>query len=153
MGNSYSSIRVHAMFHKKYTAPPIHPDLMTELCPFIGGTLKKLECMPIIINGVDDHVHLLFILNSMRSIAEVIREVKKRSSVFIKTKGDVYNCFEWQSGYAAYSVSKGQEQKIFDYIASQQTHHTDKTKTFDYEFRFFLKRNGFDPNGPYVLTD
>ena len=131
----------------------MHPELLRELCPYMAGVLKQLGCMPIIVNGVNDHIHLLFVLSTTKSISEIVRELKKASSAYIKSKDAIYEDFEWQKGYGAFSVSAKDESNIIDYISAQPIHHAAKSKSFDYEFRFFLKRNGFDPNGPYVLTD
>ena len=153
MGHSYTQIRVHVMFHKKTTAPPINPETMGKLCPYMAGVLKKLDCSPIIINGVDDHLHMYFVLGASKSIAEVVRELKKSSTPFIRNSGEFYGMFEWQKGYAAYSVSPGQHDTLVNYIRRQQDHHADKQKTFDYEYRFFMKKYGFPLDDPWILVD
>ena len=53
--------------------------------------------------------------------------------------------FRWQTGYAAFSVSKSNVESVREYIARQEEHH--KRKTFEEEYLEFLEKNGieFDP--------
>ena len=66
-----------------------------------------------------------------------VRHAKTHSSRMIRGKFD--RGFQWQSSYAALSVSKSQRQRVYEYIANQEGHH--KRVDFDSEYVSLLKRN------------
>jgi REP element-mobilizing transposase RayT len=93
-------------------------------------------------------VHVLFHLSRNQALASVVEELKKRSSKWVKTKGTLYRNFHWQSGYGAFSVSQSKAQEVAKYVAQQDEHH--RRKTFQEEFRAFLKRHGVPYDERYV---
>ena len=46
-----------------------------------------------LINSVEDHIHIVFILARTRSISEIVEEAKKGTSKWIKTKGAEFAIF------------------------------------------------------------
>jgi REP element-mobilizing transposase RayT len=97
---------------------------------------------------MEDHVHLLFRLGRKRSLAEIVEEVKKSSSKWIKTKGPQYKDFYWQSGYGAFSIGQSGIDALKAYIANQKEHH--RKKTFQEEFREFLAKYQIEYDERYV---
>jgi len=53
---------------------------------YLGGILSRLDCQPIIVGGVEDHVHLLATLSRTCQAAEMVKEVKRGSSLWIKER-------------------------------------------------------------------
>ena len=102
--------------------------------------LIEAGCPVRIINGMPDHVHCLFLLNPQKSISQIIKQVKGSSSHFINGQDLMPEKFAWQTGYAAYSVSKSAIEKVFQYIKNQKQHHA-KT-IFQQEYEAFLKLYG-----------
>ena len=90
-----------------------------------------------VINGVEDHVHVLCIMSKNIALAKLVEEIKKNSSRWIKSKNDYYNKFAWQGGYSGYSVSASLHDKTKKYIENQEEHH--KKMTFKEELVLFLK--------------
>ncbi len=91
----------------------------------------------LIINGASDHIHSLFSISRVITVADLVREVKTESSKWIKTKGWEFRNFHWQSGYGAFSVGQSQVPAVKRYIARQKEHH--RRVTFQEEFREFLQ--------------
>lgn len=79
---------------------------------------------------------------------KLVEKVKSHSSKWIKTKGMGYENFYWQDGYGAFSVNPSQVNTVIAYIENQHEHH--KKKTFQYEFRAFLKKYKVDYDERYV---
>ena len=77
-----------------------------------------------------------------------LEELKKQSSKWIKTKGPAYSHFYWQDGYGIFSVNPYQLDIVVRYIMNQEEHH--KKKTFEDEFRAFLKKYDVDYDERYV---
>jgi REP element-mobilizing transposase RayT len=100
---------------------------------YIVGILKHLESPSIITNSVTDHIHILFLLSKMRSLVDVIEEVKRSSSKFVKGIAPDLTSFYWQTGYGAFSVGQYETERAIRYIRNQQIHH--QTVSFQDELR------------------
>lgn len=111
------------------------------------GILDHLKSPSIQTGGVDNHVHILFSLSRTTTIAEVVEEVKKSSSKWMKTDGGVKN-FSWQSGYGAFSISASQIETVVRYIQNQEEHH--RKITFEEEYRKFLEKYKITYDEKYV---
>jgi REP element-mobilizing transposase RayT len=109
MSQSLAKLLVHAVFSTKHRQPLLNDaGLRSEMHHYIGGILAKLECQPIIVGGVEDHVHFLCALARTCDAATMVKEVKRGSSIWIKTKGLAFADFHWQNGYGIFSVSFSQ---------------------------------------------
>jgi REP element-mobilizing transposase RayT len=93
----------------------------------MSTVLQKLECPSVLINSVEDHVHILFELARTITVSQAVEDVKKFSSKWIKTQGPEFTEFAWQAGYGAFAVSESNIQQVRDYIADQKEHHREKS--------------------------
>jgi len=82
--------------------------LRESLHAYLGGISKQLECAPIIVGGVEDHVHLLARFSRTIAQAEWVKELKRVSNLWLKERGKEFRDFEWQRGYAGFSVSQSE---------------------------------------------
>ena len=139
MPQSLARLHVHLVFSTKHRERLITDSVRPILHAYMATVFQNLVCPADIINSVDDHVHILFHLARTVAISTAVEEVKKSSSKWIKTQGEEFATFAWQSGYGAFSVSESQTQAVRDYIASQQEHH--RRATFQDEYRLFLERH------------
>src|SRR5207244_4177932 len=94
------------------------------------------------VGGVSDHVHVVTTLSRTLSQAQLIEQIKKAPSKWIKTLDSRYRGFFWQRGYGAFSVSPSQLDAVLQYVDAQQEHH--RTRTFQEEYRELLRRHGID---------
>ena len=101
-----------------------------------------------IVGGVEDHVHILCRLSRTSSIAELVRELKRESSKWIKTKDEALWDFHWQDGYGAFSISPSHVEELRTYIANQEMHH--RQESFQDEFRRILKKYGVEYDERYA---
>jgi len=139
MSQSLSKILVHTVFSTKERRPSLNdPDLRTELHAYLGGILARLDCQPLIVGGVADHVHMLSTLARTRDAAAVIKEAKRGSSVWLKTVDPTLADFAWQNGYGVFSIGASQIATVRNYIANQEEHH--RQISFQDEFRTLLAR-------------
>ena len=74
--------------------------------------------------------------------------MKKRSSKWIKTKGQEYVGFAWQAGYGVFSVGESGVAATKSYIAAQKAHH--RRIGFQEEYREILRRYGVEYDERYV---
>ncbi|HEY2572817.1 MAG TPA: IS200/IS605 family transposase, partial [Verrucomicrobiaceae bacterium] len=133
MSQSLARIVLHLVFSTKNRVAWL-TDVAArhELHAYMAGILKKLECPAILINGVADHVHVLSQLSRTFAVCDLLEELKKNSSRWIKRQGANYSDFHWQAGYGAFSVSESNVPQVRKYIAEQDQHH--RKITFQDEF-------------------
>jgi REP element-mobilizing transposase RayT len=113
---------------------------------YMAGILKNLESPALIINSVNDHVHILRQLSKNIAVCKLVEEVKKSSSKWMKTQG--IQLFAWQNGYGVFSVSQSNVVAVRQYIEGQAEHH--KKQDFMAEFRVFCKRHNVPIDERYV---
>jgi putative transposase len=149
MPQSLARVVLHFVFSTKYRAPFLdNPDLRMRLHGYMAGILQNIGCEPILINGVEDHVHVLCNLSRTVTIAGLVEEVKKSSSKWMKQQGAEQTDFFWQGGYGAFSVSQSNVERVRAYIASQEQHHA--TVGFQDEFRALCRKHGVEIDERYV---
>jgi len=104
-----------------------------------------LKGKPVLINGPSDHVHLLFVLPTTLSLADMMEKLKANSSKWAKANSPHGSLFAWQEGYTAFSVSQSNLERVREYIAHQEEHH--RKLTYQEEVLALLKKHGveFDP--------
>jgi len=150
MSQSLSKLYVHIIFHTKFSQPLIKPSIQEELYAYIGGTIKENQSQPIRINGVENHIHILAIMSKNIALSKLVEEIKRSSSRWIKTKGEEYQNFKWQGGYAGFSVSKSVVDIVKRYIDNQKQHH--KKKSVQEEYVQILKENEIDFDENHLWT-
>jgi putative transposase len=148
MPQSLSSILIHLVFSTKHREPWLTPEIEPELHAYLATVFQGCDSPALLINGDKDHVHALFALARTWAVADMVEEVKKRSSKWIKTKGDGFSQFYWQAGYGAFSVSQSQVEQVRRYIANQKAHH--RQRTFQDEYRALLNKHGVEFDEQYV---
>jgi len=146
MPQSLASVLIHLIFSTKNREPTIPHQLLPQLHAYIVGILANLQCPSLRTGGVVNHAHTLFALHRTAAIAEVVEEVKKGSSKWMKQQGVAQ--FAWQAGYAAFSVSESQKAAVIRYIEQQEEHH--RRQSFHEEVRMFLTRHGVAYDERYV---
>jgi REP element-mobilizing transposase RayT len=114
----------------------------------MSGIFKGQDSPAIIINGVPDHVHILFILSKNKVLAKIVEEVKKQSSKWTKEQDFGPRKFAWQAGYADFSVSASKVEVVKNYILKQKEHH--KRISFQDELRKFLEEYNIEYNEKYL---
>lgn len=93
----------------------------------MAGIIKGKDQKPIIVNGVDDHVHVFVGLKPAMCISDLVRDIKNNSSNFINEQKFLKGRFSWQEGYGAFSYAHSQIDNVYKYIANQEAHHRKKT--------------------------
>lgn len=148
MAQSLSNVILHVIFSTKAretwldhgVRPRMHAYLAT-ICRELGADLARVD-------GMADHVHIVTTLPRTFSQAELVEQIKKASSKWIKTLDPRYRGFFWQRGYGAFSVSQSQLKAVLGYVEKQQEHH--RTRTFQEEYRELLRKHGVEFDERYV---
>lgn len=120
--STYLSLHYHLVFATKNRVAIIAPDWRPRLHEYLGGTITGLGGFSQGVGGVEDHVHLLVGLKATHFLADVLRDLKKASSIWVHEKIGL-RTFAWQEGYAAFTVSAPARPGVQQYIANQEQHH------------------------------
>ena len=148
MAQTLVSLMVHVIFSTKNREPFITPEIEPELFAYIGGILKNHESRLLDAGGTADHVHLLISQSKNLSLSSLMKDVKKDSSSWIKTKGQLFRNFHWQDGYGAFSIGKSDLPELKKYIERQKEHH--RKRTFQEELIAFLDEYGIAYDERYL---
>lgn len=126
MASTYLSLHYHVVFGTKNRKPSIGAEWRSRLHEYLGGTVSGLGGFPQGIGGTADHVHLLLGLKATHCVADVLRELKKASSVWVHETIHEPS-FAWQQGYAAFTVSATARESVRQYIDHQEEHHRERS--------------------------
>ena len=148
MPQSLSKVIIHISFSTKDREPWLDSDVRTRIHAYLATVCRDLGAEFVRIGGVADHVHIVTTLPRTVSQAQLVEQIKKSSSKWIKAVDARYRGFFWQGGYGAFSVSPSQLDTVVQYVEGQQEHH--RTRTFQEEYRELLRRHGIDFNERYV---
>jgi putative transposase len=149
MPQSLSAVYLHLVFSTKERRPFLRDKTIRQsLHAYMGGVSKTLECPPLIVGGVEDHVHLLCRFGRTVTQAEWVKELKRVSNGWLKEQSHDYADFEWQGGYADFSVSQSNLEQVKQYIANQEEHH--RKMTFQDELRTLLSKHEIEFDEQYV---
>jgi putative transposase len=150
MSQSLSNVIVHIIYSTKNRKPWLkEASLREELHAYSATVLKnEVDSPAIIINGVEDHIHILCKLSRKYAIMDVIKASKTETSKWIKKRDPSLAEFQWQGGYGIFSVSQSNVDQVKRYIENQEEHH--RKSTFKDEFREFCRRHGIEIDERYV---
>jgi REP element-mobilizing transposase RayT len=149
MPQSLARVVIHLVFSTKLRTPWLKDKaIRSELYAYVATVLQNMDCPPILINGVEDHVHILTNLSRKLAIAEVVEKVKTSTSAWIKRKGASYHDFYWQAGYGVFSVSESKVDDVRAYVANQEEHH--RRQSFQDEYRALCRKHSLEVDERYV---
>lgn len=123
MANTYSQNYVHIVFSTKFRKKLIEKSWKDELNAYVGGTIRKLGQRIIIVNSMPDHIHIFMVLRPNMAASDLMQQVKSNSTLWIRKKFPSASSFQWQGGFAMFSCSPHEVDKIYRYIENQEEHH------------------------------
>src|SRR5262245_21636350 len=147
MASTYLSLHYHIIFSTKHRTPWITSAWRSRLHEYLGGTIRGLDGIPEAVGGVDDHVHLLLGLRATHTLADLLRELKKAATAWVREQ-NLEPAFAWQEGYAAFTVSPTARDGVKAYIRNQEEHH--RRKSFLEELQWLLKEAGVEYDPKYL---
>ncbi len=86
MPQSLARLHIHLVFSTKNREPDIDDAIRAALHAYMATILQNLGCTPVLINSVEDHAHLLFDLARTVSLSQVVEDLKRASSKWIKSQ-------------------------------------------------------------------
>jgi putative transposase len=146
MSHTSGNILLHLIFSTQGRRNLIKPEFRDDLFAYLGGIVREMQGTALIVNGEQDHIHMLIRVRPTHSAAEIARVVKTNSSRWLREKHS--RDFAWQTGYGVFSVSESSVRDVTEYIAKQQEHH--RKRSFQEEYIAFLKKNNVEYDPKYI---
>jgi len=149
MAGTFSRIYIQYVFAVKGRANLLHKSWRDEVFKYMSGIIKSKGQKPIIVNGVENHVHVFVGLKPTMRISDLVRDIKNNSSKFINEQNFIKGKFRWQAGYGVFSYSHLQLAYVYNYIKNQEKHH--KKQTFKEEYKEYLEKFEIEHDDKYLF--
>ena len=149
MADTYHSLLYHLVFSTKSRVGYITPEIRPRLHDYLGGIVRGEKGVVYEIGGTTDHVHLFIRYRADDALANLVRNVENKSSLWIHSTFPELRDFAWQKGYAAFSVSFSHADAVSRYIAHQERHH--KRQDFKTELLALFDRHQMEYDLKYVF--
>jgi putative transposase len=148
MASTLTKVLLHITFSTKHREAMIPEAIEPDLYAYIGGICRRMESPLLAMGGTSDHVHMMVSLGKTVRLSDLMLEVKRDSSNWIKEKDPGLGAFGWQDGYFAFSIGESAVEAHRAYIGKQKEHH----RTVDYkdEVRLFLRKYGVAWDERYI---
>ena len=150
MAHTFSQIYIQTVFAVSGSLSLITSDLKEELHKYITGIVTKQEQKLIRINGMPDHLHILIGLKPALALANLVRDIKSDSSEWVNRWKLARGKFAWQEGYGEFSMGHSQLDRIIQYIANQEKHHS--RRSFRDEYLTLLRKFEIEFKEEYVFA-
>ena len=124
---SLTQLYLHCVWATWDRLPLIAPDIETPLYAIMAAKCRELDCTPLAIGGIDDHVHMFVRLSPKISVAQLIGQIKGASSHAATHTIRPDHFFRWQGSYGAFTISKRSIDQVCSYIHHQKRHHAENT--------------------------
>ena len=149
IAGTYSQIYIQVVFAVRGRQNLLHKEWREEVWKYMSGIITNKGHKPIIVNGVEDYVHVFLGLKPALALSDLVRDIKNNSSNFINDHRWIKGRFCWQEGYGAFSYSQSQVGNVYNYILNQEEHHT--KQTFKTEYIDTLKKYEIEHEEKYLF--
>jgi REP element-mobilizing transposase RayT len=149
MATTFANLLYHIVYSTKNRMPLIRDGLREPLYEYIGGIIRGEGGILLEIGGIPDHVHILAKFKTDIAVAMMLKKIKGKSSKWANDRPGRREYFDWQDGYAAFSVSESLVPTVRKYIRNQEEHH--KKVSFKDELIALLKKNRIPYDERYLL--
>lgn len=146
---TFSQIYIQVVIVVKNRENFLKKDFREEVFKYMSGIVTAKGQKSIIINGVEDHVHLFIGLKPSMKLSDLVRDIKNNTTNFINEKKFLATRFSWQEGYGAFSYSHSHIEKVYNYILNQEKHH--KKKSFKEEYVGLLEKFKIEYKDEYLF--
>ena len=145
----YIQLYHHIIFAVKYRQRLLKKEIRPYVFRYISGIITNRGHKSIIVNGVDDHIHILIGLNPNDKTSDLVASIKRSSSLYINQQNWFKGKFQWQDGYGGFSHSRSQIKNVYKYIKNQENHHEENN--FRKEYVNLLERYRIEYDERYLF--
>lgn len=149
MSHTHFAVYQHIVFSTKNRQPHLSPAFEKELHPYLAAAINNQGCRALTVGGHREHIHAQVSMGKAILTSDLVKEIKRTSSVWAKGKTPELREFAWQEGYGAFSVSYSNIEQVREHIAHQATHHGQMS--WEDEYRALLDRHGVEYDKRFFL--
>ncbi|MBC6610103.1 IS200/IS605 family transposase [Hymenobacter sp. BT507] len=149
MANTYTQLYIHLIFAVHGRERLIRESIRERLQQYICGIVREKHHKPLAIYCMPDHLHLLIGLHPDQAIADLVRDIKSSSSMWLNENRLLPTRFAWQRGYGAFSYARSQVDAVVQYIQRQPAHHA--RVSFREEYIALLQKFAVEYDERYVF--
>lgn len=135
---TFTQMYVMLVFAVKNRESLLKKDIRNKIFEYMGGINSSLKNKSLIVNGISNHVHVLFGMHPDVSVSDTAYHIKRGSSLFINNEKLCPCHFSWQEGYGAFTYSRSQLDDVYNYVKNQEQHHA--SVTFRKEYIEYLEQ-------------
>ena len=146
---SYRQIYYQIVFSTHQRKPTITEAHCEELYRDVWKIVKDHNCKLHRVNGTEDHIHIFCDLHPSIALADFVKDLKVKSSLWMKRCGKFPFFNGWQEGYGGFTYNFRDRDMIIEYVKNQKEHHK-KESSYD-EFKRLLSENGIAFDEKYLL--
>lgn len=139
---TFTQMYVHLVFAVYKRENILIKSIRPRIFEYMSGIITSLKHKSIIVNGVTDHVHILYGMNPAVSVSDTVHDIKRSTSLFINDNRLITGRFSWQEGYGGFTYSRSQIEDVYSYIKNQEKHHA--RKSFREEYLSLLEKSEID---------
>ena len=147
--STFTQILYHIVFSTKNRDRTLSKEKRKPLFEYIWGILNKKNCHLYRMNGIEDHIHIATSVHPTVNLSSLVKDIKLASSAYINDNNLFRNFSGWQDGYAAFTYSFKEKDRLIEYIKNQEEHH--KQISFKDELREILIEHGVQFEEKYLL--
>ena len=149
--STYTQILYQVVFGSKYRTPFLTRTNQDKLYNYIAGIIHNKKCIPHIVGGYKDHIHLVIFLHPSVALSSLVREVKRSTHNMIIREKNTYPFYRgWQNGYSAFTYSSDAKSNLVQYVENQWNHH--KNNSFTEELIKLLKEHKISYKKEYLFV-
>ncbi len=128
MANTYTQLYVQIVFAVKGRHHLIPKSRKKELHQYITGIVQNRGQKMLAVHCMTDHTHIFIGFGPTLTIADLVRDIKQATSIWIKGRGIAKSTFSWQEGYGAFTYAQSQVKDVVQYVVNQE--NTTEPKPF-----------------------
>ena len=147
--NTYTQILYQIVFGPKNNEKTLSGKNRLNLYNYMYGIFRNKNCHLYRIGGTSDHIHILTHVHPLVSLASLVKDIKISSSDYIKRGRLLQNFSGWQDGYAAFTYSIQDKNRLMEYIKTQEEHH--EQISYKEELIQLLEEHGIEFDYKYLL--
>ncbi|MGE0088146.1 MAG: IS200/IS605 family transposase [Bacteroidales bacterium] len=129
----YNNLYTHFVFITSNRLPLITSKNRERIEKYITGIVNHNDCKLYSIYANPEHVHFLISRSPSLSEETIATIIANSSTKFINDNKLCPEKFSWQMSASAFSVSKGDIDRVCKYILNQPEHHRKKTFQEEYD--------------------
>jgi len=140
MPSAYAKLRVHVVWGTRGRRPWLDPEWRGRLFARTDILAGALGARLVSAGAGRDHVHLYLELPAALALASLVQAVKTGTARWIRRTFAHRGGFEWQEGYAAFSVTPHDDARLLDDLRHQDVRH--REHDFAREYLALLELHG-----------